>query len=107
MCRKILCLICLIVTVPAMLVAQELKATVTINTRQLGTPADKKAFQTCQAALNNFMNNCRWTNEKFETNEKIVCNFLLNVEAQGSNIYKASSLYRLHAPFTIPTMKAR
>jgi hypothetical protein len=74
-----------------MLVAQELKAHVTINTQRLGTPADKKAFQTCQAALNNFMNNRRWTNETFQANEKIVCNFLLNVsEAQGGNVYKAT-----------------
>lgn len=82
-----------------MLVAQELKATVTINTQGLGTPADKKAFQTCQAALNNFMNNRRWTNETFQTNEKIVCNFRLNVsEAQGGNVYKATLMIQAARP---------
>lgn len=74
-----------------MLNAQELKAHVTINTSRLGTPADKKAFQTCQAALNNFLNNRKWTGETFQPNEKIVCNFLLNIsEAQGGNVYKAT-----------------
>src|SRR5438034_10844175 len=91
MCRKIVCFICLIVTVPVLLTAQELLAHITINTQRLGTPADKKAFQTCQAALNNFINNRKWTSETFQPNEKIVCNFLLNIsEAQAGNVYKAT-----------------
>jgi len=91
MCRKILYFVCLIIMAPAVLTAQELRAHITINTARLGTPADKKAFQTCQAALNNFLNNRKWTNETFQSNEKIVCNFLLNIsEAQAGNVYKAT-----------------
>lgn len=91
MCRKIACLLCLILSAPVLLTAQELRARITINTQRLGTPADKKAFQTCQAALNNFLNNRKWTGETFQPNEKIVCNFLLNIsEAQSGNIYKAT-----------------
>jgi len=79
------------VMAPVCLCAQELKARITINTSRLGTPADKKTFQTCQAALNNFLNNRKWTKETFQPNEKIVCNFLLNIsEAQGNNTYKAT-----------------
>lgn len=90
MCRKILLILCLMAMAPVLLSAQELKARITINTQALGTPADKKAFQTCQAALNNFLNNRKWTKETFQNNEKIVCNFLLMItEAQGSNVYKA------------------
>jgi hypothetical protein len=90
MCRKIVYTLCLMVMAPVLLSAQELKARITVNTQALGTPADKKAFQTCQAALNNFLNNRKWTKETFQNNEKIVCNFLLMItEAQGGNIYKA------------------
>jgi hypothetical protein len=90
MCRKIIYTLCLMVMAPVLLSAQELKARITVNTQALGTPADKKAFQTCQAALNNFLNNRKWTKETFQNNEKIVCNFLLMItEAQGGNIYKA------------------
>jgi hypothetical protein len=78
------------VMAPVFLSAQELKARITVNTQALGTPADKKAFQTCQAALNNFLNNRKWTKETFQNNEKIVCNFLLMItEASAGNIYKA------------------
>jgi hypothetical protein len=91
MCRKIVWILSLMVMVPVCLWAQELKARITINTQALGTPADKKAFQTCQAALNNFLNNRKWTKETFQTNEKIECNFLLTIkEAQGGNLYKAT-----------------
>ncbi|HEY8897960.1 MAG TPA: DUF4835 family protein [Niastella sp.] len=90
MCRKIVYTLCLMVMAPVLLSAQELKARITVNTQALSTPADKKAFQTCQAALNNFLNNRKWTKETFQNNEKIVCNFLLMItEAQGGNIYKA------------------
>jgi hypothetical protein len=90
MCRKILWILCLMVVAPVVLSAQELKARITVNTQAVGTPADKKAFQTLQAALNNFLNNRKWTKETFQNNEKIECNFLLMItEAQGGNIYKA------------------
>jgi hypothetical protein len=90
MCRKIVYTLCLMVMAPVFLSAQELKARITVNTQALGTPADKKAFQTCQAALNNFLNNRKWTKETFQNNEKIVCNFLLMItEASAGNIYKA------------------
>jgi hypothetical protein len=79
------------VAVPVCLPAQELRARISINTARLSTPADKKAMQTCQAALNNFLNNRKWTKETFQPNEKIVCNFLLNIsEAVGGNVYKAT-----------------
>ncbi|MBO9201443.1 MULTISPECIES: type IX secretion system protein PorD [Niastella] len=99
MCRKIVYIFFIMVTVPVCLLAQELKVRVTIDTRQLSTPADKKAFQTCQAALNNFLNNRKWTKETFQPNEKIVCNFLMNgLEAQGGNVYKAKLMVQAARP---------
>src|SRR5918993_1233267 len=73
------------------LCAQELSARITINSNQVSSQVDKKVFQTLQAALNNFLNNRRWTQETFQTNERINCNFLLNITgASESNVYKAS-----------------
>ena len=90
MCRKIIWTLFLMVMAPVLMSAQELKARITVNTQAVGTPADKKAFQTLQAALNNFLNNRKWTKETFQNNEKIVCNFLLMItETQAGNIYKA------------------
>ncbi len=58
---------------------------------RVGTNVDKKTFQTLQTALNNFVNNRKWSTDKFATNEKIDCSFLLNLESTGDpNVYKAS-----------------
>ena len=90
MCRKIVYTLCLMILAPVILSAQELKARISVNTQAVSTPADKKAFQTLQAALNNFLNNRKWTKETFQNNEKIECNFLLQItETQSGNVYKA------------------
>src|SRR5690349_24771497 len=71
--------------------AQELTARVTINASQVSSQTDKKVFQTLQNAMTTFLNNRKWSNETFKTNEKIICNFLVIVtQAVGSNVYKAS-----------------
>jgi len=71
--------------------AQELQARLTINHSRVSSQIDKKVFSTLQSALTNFLNNRKWTNETFQQNEKIVCNFLLNImEAQSGNIFKAT-----------------
>src|SRR5690606_12258875 len=71
--------------------SQELQAKLTVNASQIGSKTDKKIFQTLQTALNNFLNNRKWTKETFQANEKIVCNFLLTInQEQESNIFNAS-----------------
>jgi hypothetical protein len=71
--------------------AQELRARVSVISNRVGSNVDKKTFQTLQTALNNFINNRKWTTDNFAPAEKIDCSFLLNLE-QGSdaNVYKAS-----------------
>jgi hypothetical protein len=71
--------------------AQELQAKISVNAARVGSQIDKKVFQTLQNALNTFLNNRKWTNETFEANEKVVCNFLLNIsDVSSDNVYKAS-----------------
>ncbi len=71
--------------------AQEIQARITINSSRVSSQTDKKVFQTLQTALHNFLNNRKWTGETFQPNEKINCNFLLNInQASDGNVYKAS-----------------
>ncbi|MEO6219862.1 MAG: DUF4835 family protein [Ginsengibacter sp.] len=70
---------------------QELKARVSVLTNRVGNNVDKKAFQTLQTALNNFVNNRKWSTDQFAQKEKIECSFLLNLESTGdANVYKGS-----------------
>lgn len=71
--------------------SQELQARVSVVANQVSTQIDKKIFQTLQTALNNFVNNRKWTADNFQTQEKIKCNFLLNIEEhKGNNVFKAT-----------------
>jgi hypothetical protein len=71
--------------------AQELNARVTVVANRINNTVSKNVFQTLQSALNNFLNNRKWTTDVFAPNEKIDCNFLLNLD-QGTeaNTYNAS-----------------
>jgi len=71
--------------------AQELKARVTIVSSRVGNTVNQNVFRTLQTALNNFMSNRKWTTDNFAPNERIECNFLLNLEPTSDlNVYNAS-----------------
>lgn len=60
--------------------AQEIQAKVTVLTQQLPSSASKQRFTTLATQLTNLINNRQWTKDKFTQQEKIECNFLLNVK---------------------------
>lgn len=71
--------------------AQELRARVNVVSNRVGGNIDKKIFSTLQTALNNFINNRKWSQDNFSAEEKIDCSFFLNVESTAdANVYKAS-----------------
>ncbi|MBA2562408.1 MAG: DUF4835 family protein [Chitinophagaceae bacterium] len=72
--------------------AQELRARVSVISNRVAGNVDKKAFVTLQTALNNFINNRKWSTDNFGPAEKIDCSFLFNLEqaADDANVYKAS-----------------
>lgn len=65
--------------------AQELQANVSVVATRLPSTVDHKIFQTLQSSLYNFINGRKWSNESFQNNEKIICNFLINVSSAGDN----------------------
>ena len=69
----------------------QLRARVSVSSNRVANNIDQKSFQTLQTALNNFVNNTKWSPDNFDANEKIDCSFLLNLESTGDpNVYKAS-----------------
>jgi Domain of unknown function (DUF4835) len=70
--------------------AQELKANVTIASNQVGNNVNQNVFRTLQTALNTFLNTRKWTTDNFLVNERIECNFFLNLTSTGDlNVYNA------------------
>ena len=71
--------------------AQELKANVTVVSSQVGNNVNQNVFRTLQTALVTFINTRKWTSDNFATNERIECNFLLNLQSTADlNVYNAS-----------------
>ena len=72
-------------------IGQELNARVTVVTTRVSNNVNRNTFLTLQTALNNFLNNRKWSSETYAPNERIDCNFLLNLESTSeTNVYKAS-----------------
>ena len=63
---------------PAPLTAQELQAKITINHAQI-SGTEKSVFDNLQQTLEQFVNDRQWTHLQFQKNERIVCNFNLQV----------------------------
>src|SRR5438046_10064087 len=71
--------------------SQEIQSRITVVANKISTATDKKIFQTLQTSLTNFVNNRKWTNDAFQQNEKINCNFLITLDKDdGDHVYEAS-----------------
>lgn len=65
--------------------AQDINANITVIASRVPSTVDHKIFTTLQNALHDFINGRNWSNETFQNNEKIRCNFLINISAAGDN----------------------
>jgi hypothetical protein len=59
---------------------QELQATVTVNAQNIQL-SDRGIFDDMARAMENFLNTRRWTNEIWQPQERIKCNFALTMES--------------------------
>jgi hypothetical protein len=57
------------------LYAQELAATITIQSSKVDNQVDSKIFPQLQAQLKDFINQRKWSNDAFSSEEKIDCSF--------------------------------
>lgn len=90
MYRRTFALITFILSV-SIVNSQELQARISVLSGKVSSQVDKKTFQTLQSALNNFINNRKWTSDNFQAGEKINCSFLVNIDKElGDNAYSAT-----------------
>lgn len=62
----------------------ELNCTVKINTPQLQR-TDRRVFDQLETALREFLNNTKWTEDAFEPQERIKCNFIMTIKTEQDN----------------------
>lgn len=74
----------LLVFSSAVSMAQELNMRVTVLTPTIQT-SDKRIFQTLQQSIQEFMNQTKWTGDKFEQIERIECSMQITINKKVSN----------------------
>ncbi len=79
--------------------SQEFNARVRIIDNAIPTTIERKIFRTLETALTNFINNRKWSTDNFQPNEKINCQFLLNLEKMDEpNVFNASLTIQVARP---------
>lgn len=69
--------------------AQELNAEVQVINPKVQT-SNPRIFETLENAITNFLNNRKWTDLTFAPEERIRCQFLINITKKSSNSFEAN-----------------
>ncbi|GLB49743.1 type IX secretion system protein PorD [Neptunitalea lumnitzerae] len=69
--------------------AQELNCKITVNSQKI-SQTNQQVFSTLETALNEFMNNRKWTNKTYKPEERIDCNMLITVDSYENNNFSAT-----------------
>ena len=97
MIKRLLC-VGLLIAAPFLGEAQELNARITINSDKIQS-TNKQVFTTLQTALNDFLNNRKWTDATFAVNERIDCTMtLILTEMVSDNSYKGEIQIQARRP---------
>lgn len=84
MLKKIFLLLLLSVWFSSAFAQGELKASVRVSTPQL-QKNDRRVFDQLETSLRDFLNNTKWTQDAFEQEERINCNFILTISTEEDN----------------------
>lgn len=80
------------------LIAQELRCNISISAPKL-QGANRTVFETMQSDLYEFMNNRKWTDEKYAMDERIECSFYIILDEQiSSDEFRGSIQVQLRRP---------
>ena len=91
--------------------AQEINCTVTINTEKI-EGSNKQVYETLKTAIEEYMNQSKWTNMTFRDAEKIECSMLLVVNSVADNLYQCQMTLQSRRPvygtsYTTPLLNFR
>ncbi|MHA7058976.1 type IX secretion system protein PorD [Aquimarina sp. M1] len=69
--------------------AQEFNATVVVNAEQTGNP-NLQVFKTLERSVTEFINNTKWTELEYRTEERIDCSFFINILGNANDSFTAT-----------------
>ena len=105
----VVCALCSVLCAPVL--AQEINCTVTINSDQI-EGSNKQVYATLKTAIEEYMNQNRWTNMSFRDAEKIECSMLIVVNSVADNLYNCQMTLQSRRPvygtsYTTPILNFR
>ncbi|WP_062060510.1 DUF4835 family protein [Aquimarina longa] len=71
------------------LTAQEFNARVTVNAEQTGNP-NLQVFKTLERSLTEFINDTKWTDVSYRTEERINCSFFITIVSYENDAFSAT-----------------
>jgi Domain of unknown function (DUF4835) len=71
------------------LFSQELNCTVSVNYDRM-TDVNPQIFKNLEKQLTEFLNTTKWTTKEYKQNEKITCNFFINISKYNSNNFEST-----------------
>lgn len=83
MIRQFVLFLCFLSITAISALAQEIKATVSIQTPNLQT-VDPRVFKTLENDLRDFLNGRKWTDDVYKLEERIQCSFVLTITSELS-----------------------
>ena len=81
MCKKLLFTIIMFSGTLHLLDAQELAASITIQSNKVDNQIDPKIFPQLQTQLKDFINQRKWSNDAYSSEEKIDCSYYITIES--------------------------
>lgn len=82
--RRSFCLVLLfLLSFTSTLFSQELNANVVVNSQNIET-TEKRIFTDMETSFEQFLNNRKWTDDAFAPEERINCNFIINIQSMPS-----------------------
>lgn len=81
--------LCLLIVFGFPLMAQEIQSNVVVNAQKL-QDLDPSVPRNMETSIREFINNRKWTNDKFKQVERIDASFLITLNSRSQNSYSAS-----------------
>lgn len=86
-----------VVLLPIGLEAQELAAQVNVVTQQLET-TEQRIYRSMEKNIQEFLNTTNWTDEDFESRERIQCNIAINITKRNNDQFEAKAQIKSSRP---------
>ncbi len=94
--RKLILIWCCFITMQV--ASQELNCTVTVNASQIQN-SNSQVYKTLEGAINEYLNNTKWTNKNYKPQEKIKCAIIFNIlEQPSSNQFRGNIQVQVSRP---------